>query len=145
METKNIRRYLAMEGIHPDEIYEWDENGKITISIEWGDWKHEHLAADYFMSKLGYDVMYTETTEEDGSDCYSAEHTYKKSSDRFVTVIYGKQRVYYERDRRKVIGEYLKAVLTTEGSERERYAKIVAELENGEEYAVDVENEYSKY
>lgn len=54
-------------------------NGIIEVEIEisWGDWKHEHLATDWII-KENFNVKYnsTETTEEDGSDCYSAIHRY---------------------------------------------------------------------
>ena len=55
---------------------------EITIAIEWGDWKHDHLAADHLLEEWcdanGYKVINasTTTTEENGSDCYSALHTY---------------------------------------------------------------------
>lgn len=59
----------------------------IDISIEWGDWKHEHLRLDHLM----YDIIYEynrdlvksfykvkeEITEEDGSDTYSSIHKYE--------------------------------------------------------------------
>lgn len=51
----------------------------ICFQIDWGDWKHEHLRADWiareFFEALGYTIQIsTETTEEDGSDTYSALH-----------------------------------------------------------------------
>ena len=59
--------------------YEWWVNldGTIEIKGEWGDWKHDHLYLDNVMKENGWNPIGTETTEEDGSDCYSALHTFK--------------------------------------------------------------------
>lgn len=61
------------------DVYE--EHFGICIEINWGDWKHEHLCAEWITRELldlmGYAHKYTITediTEEDGSDCYSARH-----------------------------------------------------------------------
>lgn len=54
-------------------------NGVVEISISWGDWKHSHMFADNLMKKLGYVKEDEELTEEDGSDCYSSIHYYKKA------------------------------------------------------------------
>lgn len=51
-------------------------DGKIAIDIEWGDWKHEHGYLKYLMKQNGYIHLGEEVTEEDGSDCYSASHTF---------------------------------------------------------------------
>lgn len=54
----------------------------IEAEISWGDWKHEHLRCDFlaeeFFKKKGVMLIsiLDETTEEDGSDCYSALHRY---------------------------------------------------------------------
>lgn len=55
---------------------------KVELSIEWGDWKHSHIAANcvvegyakangYIFTNNGEEIF-----EEDGTDCYSALHTY---------------------------------------------------------------------
>ena len=51
----------------------------IVVSISWGDWKHEHGWATELMRYLGYTEIGNEVTEENGSDCYSADHYYLKS------------------------------------------------------------------
>lgn len=58
------------------DIIEETEN-KIAIEISWGDWKHDHLRLDWLIEE-NFDLkrIETETTEEDGSDCYSAIHYY---------------------------------------------------------------------
>ena len=53
----------------------------IKMEITWGDWKHDHLRAEYlidqFCKENGYENFHaSEVTEEDGSDCYSAIHTW---------------------------------------------------------------------
>lgn len=54
-------------------------NGLLAIEIIWGDWKHDHLAVDELVEKaFGLTCISKVTTEEDGSDCYSAIHYYKK-------------------------------------------------------------------
>ena len=46
-----------------------------TVHIDWGDWKHSHLRAKYLIESNGLGkFIRSETTEEDGSDCYSATH-----------------------------------------------------------------------
>lgn len=49
----------------------------VVVSIHWGDWKHEHLRCDWLMEeKFGASRIKVEVTEENGSDCYSADHYY---------------------------------------------------------------------
>lgn len=59
--------------------YEWyvDFNGKIVVIVEWGDWKHDHIFLENVMAKNGYLQTDEELTEEDGSDTYSAIHTFE--------------------------------------------------------------------
>ena len=61
-----------------DEIYQIEEN-EILVCISWGDWKHHHLACEQIMKRLGYIQVQEIITEDDGSDCYSAEHTFIKN------------------------------------------------------------------
>ena len=64
----------------------WDDDG-LLVEINWGDWKHDHLWCDYevehFLNSRGYEVLShnTEVTDEDGSDTYSAIHSYKVKKD----------------------------------------------------------------
>jgi len=76
-EDSRIYNFLKDNGVYADV---WKENGvAIVVSIEWGDWKHEHLWARDLMSYLGYVEIGSKVTEEDGSDCYSAERYYLKN------------------------------------------------------------------
>ena len=64
-----------------EEYNTWYEmttsNGTVQVHIHWGDWKHDHAFVDYiFTQVLGAKHYSTDITEEDGSDCYSAIHTF---------------------------------------------------------------------
>lgn len=50
----------------------------ICINIRWGDWKHEHLRANCLLKENVKDIEFFNTivTEENGTDCYSAQHRY---------------------------------------------------------------------
>lgn len=54
-----------------------DNDGTIEITIEWGDWKHDHIYCDMLMKEKGYELIGENVTDEDGSDCYSSNHQYK--------------------------------------------------------------------
>lgn len=60
------------------EVYPFHGTSALVVSIEWGDWRHQHLWARDLMSYLGYEEIGNRVTEEDGSDCYSAEHYFLK-------------------------------------------------------------------
>ena len=60
-----------------DAIYQIEEN-EILVCISWGDWKYQHLACEQVMKRLGYIQVQEVITEDNGSDCYSAEHTFIK-------------------------------------------------------------------
>ena len=44
------------------------------VYIRWGDWKHDHGRMRWLCQQHGGYVMRQVVTEEDGSDCYSAEY-----------------------------------------------------------------------
>ena len=77
--VEEVRKKFAEENMYC-EINE-NENGCISIEIEWGDWKHTHGYSDYLMEEMGYKCTAEEVTEEDGSDCYSSIHFYVKKDD----------------------------------------------------------------
>ena len=58
-----------------DEIYEIEEN-EVLVCISWGDWRYQHLACDHIMKQLGYLKVQEVVTENNGTDCYSSEHTF---------------------------------------------------------------------
>ena len=60
--------------------YEWWVNptdGSIVVEVVWGDWKHDHGFLKHIMWKNHYRVVSQVTTEEDGSDAFSAEYEFK--------------------------------------------------------------------
>ena len=59
----------------------WEHDGIIEVEIHWGDWKHEHARCDLLMEKFGYAKTDEDVTEQDGSDCYSAIHSYRKENE----------------------------------------------------------------
>ena len=54
-----------------------NNDGTIEITIEWGDWKHDHAYCDMLMKEKGYELIGEYEIDEDGSDCYSSNHHYK--------------------------------------------------------------------
>lgn len=71
-----VTRILKNGKLHGEvDIY---PNGEVSVLIEWGDWKHEHGYLRYLMQQNGFTETDENVTEEDGSDCYSAIHTFKK-------------------------------------------------------------------
>jgi hypothetical protein len=51
-------------------------SSSVSISVDDGDWKHEHLALQRLMKENGFTLVCRENIRENGSDCYSAVHTY---------------------------------------------------------------------
>ena len=78
---EELTKYLSDNKCHYDMDF---DRTFLTVSIRWGDWKHDHirlklLIEEFFEEKLGgeYEVLRaSKVTEEDGSDCYSAEHKF---------------------------------------------------------------------
>ena len=81
MEPKSIERiykYLNDNKIFPEDVRKtYDDIADVNytvVGISWGDWKHEHQRCKHLMYDLGYICEGSIVTEEDGSDCYSADH-----------------------------------------------------------------------
>lgn len=72
--------YKLMEENHiMGELVDYNEQTKmVAVEVIWGDWKHEHARLDWLIGKTFSNLrsIHTTTTEEDGSDCYSAIHYY---------------------------------------------------------------------
>jgi hypothetical protein len=81
MTIQEIYSTLKEEHLYPD-LYEEKVGDEVMLAahIEWGDWKHDHRYLDYVMATLGFSVYKVNVTEEDGSDCYSALHLYRKNN-----------------------------------------------------------------
>ena len=73
-----IHQFLNDNGVWSEVFTECDRK-VIVVSIEWGDWRHSHLWSRDLMSYLGYTEIGNAVTEENGSDCYSADHYYLKT------------------------------------------------------------------
>lgn len=74
--SKKVVSKLEENGAYYDVYCSTFENCKdIIIHIEWGDWKHDHGWLKRFMlSEFNARCLGSTITEEDGSDCYSADH-----------------------------------------------------------------------
>lgn len=66
-----LRKNDAWYGVYIDK-------NAVAVEINWGDWKHDHLWCDYILSENGCIKIDEQLTEEDGSDCYSSIHYYRK-------------------------------------------------------------------
>jgi len=75
-EVDMLNRYASDNRLYLDDISSF--GGKIRVSISWGDWKHDHGFCNRLLSYIGYSFVKEEVTEEDGSDCYSADHYFVK-------------------------------------------------------------------
>jgi len=77
MENK-IYKLMKENYIKGEIVEERTDRKIIAVEVIWGDWKHEHLALDWLMEENFSNLRNTQTvtTEEDGSDCYSAIHYY---------------------------------------------------------------------
>lgn len=80
MERKDIEKDIQRIFKENKIWHDWDVSldGSVWVSVDWGDWKHDHLYLDHVMRENGYILMCKEVTEEDGSDAYSAVHTFLK-------------------------------------------------------------------
>lgn len=74
-ETMNKVENLLRENHISCKVEQFEDIPAYVVSIYWGDWKHEHLRAKYLIESNGLGMFIrSETTEENGSDCYSAKH-----------------------------------------------------------------------
>lgn len=76
--VKKLNEYLRNNnfsyGVYSDFAF-------VKMEIHWGDWKHEHARVEYlvdqFCKENGITSMHAcDVTEADGSDTYSAIHTW---------------------------------------------------------------------
>lgn len=78
--TEKLNKHLEEQGITYTHFEPGFAPCLVQATIHWGDWKHEHLrlkvVVEEWLRSQGIKWTYFQTTtEEDGSDCYSAEHT----------------------------------------------------------------------
>ena len=81
--VEKVEKLLSDNHIGRAEVEPFDDSdgrdshviGAFTVHIEWGDWRHEHLKAKYLIESNNIGLWTgSETTDEDGTDCYSATH-----------------------------------------------------------------------
>ena len=75
-----VHDFLNDNGVWAEVYHYQHDMPVLVVSIEWGDWRHSHGWAKDLMSYLGYVQIGSEVTEEDGSDCYSADHYFIKTA-----------------------------------------------------------------
>lgn len=73
--TSEFQKFFPNEKC-PYTIYEGEKH--IIVSITWGEWKLDHEFVKSIMKKAGFVLDWTQVTESDDSDCYSADHYFKK-------------------------------------------------------------------
>lgn len=77
--SKKIGELMRNNRIFGTITEEHDGRGDyVAVEIIWGDWKHDHAKLEYLVIKNMPEIglIETKTTEEDGSDCYSAIHKF---------------------------------------------------------------------
>ena len=80
MTKQDIERKVKEVFENNDLDYDWAVTGlnlEVDVNIYWGDWKHDHLRLDKLMCDAGFSLLDESVTNSDGSDTYSAIHTYK--------------------------------------------------------------------
>ena len=77
-ELSMVSRYLADNDCYSEVFHDGDE---VVVCISWGDWKHDHGWAVDLMEYIGYKEVSMVETEENGSDCYSADHYFAKRAE----------------------------------------------------------------
>jgi hypothetical protein len=74
---EKVENLLRDNKVYSYELdFDLDNDRVVYIELEWGDWKHDHLSLKWLMEENGFTQVGEEVTEEDGSDCYSAIHTF---------------------------------------------------------------------
>ena len=77
-EINQIDEYLLDNGIVCETFVYPNDFDRVDVNIEWGDWKHDHILCDELMKEKGRELESESVSEENGSDCYSSTHTYKR-------------------------------------------------------------------
>ena len=71
---ENEREYFSCD----TQVVEESPAIRVEVTIEDGDWKHDHQFCDYLLTSIGF--MHNDTQqfgEDDGDDAYSATHIYR--------------------------------------------------------------------
>lgn len=74
MEFKKFENLMKENNLH----YEYCEipPNSVLVNIRWGDWKHDHAYFKFLvLNRFSGATIKQRITDEDDSDCYSAEYT----------------------------------------------------------------------
>lgn len=95
-EVLRVMNYLTSNGFYLDDISEERIVGipLYRISVVWGDWKHDHGWLDSLMEHIGYEAFKEILTEENGSDCYSADHFFVSKSHPKLGLLHEVQKLF---------------------------------------------------
>ena len=74
--SEEVENKLRENKIHAEVFPYGHDMPVFVVAIHWGDWKHDHARAKWLVGEMGYPYINGVVTEEDGSDCYSAEHRF---------------------------------------------------------------------
>ena len=74
MTNQNVERILREGGLMDNCKVE----NAVIVSVSWGDWKHNHDKLISLMCQNGYIHKQEIVTEDNGSDCYTADHVFVK-------------------------------------------------------------------
>ena len=95
-ELARINEYLHDNGFYDSGI--WYEGildtQLVRIAKDWGDWKHDHGWLRDLMKHLGYEEFGCVVTEEDGSDCYSADHIFVHKDNPRYNVLMSAKKIF---------------------------------------------------
>ena len=74
-----LEQHFRNNRLWVDELHYNEVKDCIEYDINWGDWKHEHLRSKWLLEELFKELgivanINSHTTEEDGSDTYSAHY-----------------------------------------------------------------------
>ena len=82
-EEINVEMTKAVKALNDGNVsayvFQYADLPVICVQIDWGDWKHEHLKADWLMEQIGWTKFKIDVTADDGSDTYSAIRYYVRS------------------------------------------------------------------
>lgn len=80
-QIEEIYQILKNAGLYPEDVFHDDNHPGpvITVRVD-GDWKHDHLATKWELSKYGYNELKEIQLEDTGEDCYPADHLVMKAS-----------------------------------------------------------------
>ena len=72
---EKVTKVLEEHGVDAD-VYHTGLPGTVCVEVNHGDWKHEHQKTKWLVTEMGGRYISENITFDDGSDCYSAIHTF---------------------------------------------------------------------